>query len=286
MFRHAIVTLAVVASCALTARSVSAQISATADIAGFSLSMTKAQAKTLAESKGAKGTTIDLPVMIQANGYRLSGDAGLARELTSPGLNPEPGDNLHHDSIIVLYDPTPNTSDIFAISRRVTYTRGDQMLHSTLLNSLIEKYGRPYAVKTWGVLQDETDYTWVSDPAAYDPRVCGPDTHVYRPYFYEGVMGDLILRNAADEAGSGLVAAISGGAQRIAARAHCGIIFTVSISDMLGTHNEFVYELRETLVDTGRGASDIRAFGDLVAAGANAAHQRQIDEARQNKPSL
>lgn len=284
---QAIVALAIAAPCVLSAHAGFAQSSANWDIAGFNLSMTKAQARQLAESHGKKGTTVELPVTLTANGYRVSTVAGLARELVDPGLNPQPGANPHFDSIKVIYDPMPGTSDIFAISRRVTYTRGDQMLHATLVDSLIAKLGQPYATKAWGVLQDETDYTWVSNPATYDPRVCGPDTHIYRPYFYEGIMGDLILDQAADEAGSGLVAAISsGGVDRIAARAHCGVIFTVSISDMLGTHNEFVYTLRETLVDPGRGASDIEAFANLVASGADAAHQRQIDDARGNKPSL
>lgn len=287
MSRKAVVALAIAASCVFCARAALAQASANWDIAGFRLSMTKAQARQLAESQGKKESTVEMPVVINANGYRVSTVAGLARELIDPGLHPEPGDNPHFDSIKVLYDPMPNTSDIFAISRRVTYTRGDRMLHATVVNSLIAKFGRPYAVKTWGVLQDETDYTWVSNPGAYDPRVCGPETHTYRPYFYEGVMGDLILEHSAGEAGQGLVAALSpGGVNRIAARARCGTIFTVSISDMPGTHNEFVYTLRETLVDPGRGAADIEAFAGLVASGADAAHQRQIEDARGNKPSL
>jgi hypothetical protein len=67
--------------------------------------------------------------------------------------------------------------------------------------SLIAKYGQPYATKTWGVLQDETDYTWVSNPAAYDPRVCAPETYSYRAYFYEELVGDHIVEHSAEEAG-------------------------------------------------------------------------------------
>lgn len=277
---------AIAASCALMASPAAAQISVTTDIAGFNLSMTKAQAKAHALSQGGAKATVDLPETIETNGNKISTNAGLARDIRTPGLNPQPGDNPHFDSTIVLYNPMPNTTDIFALSRKVTYTQGDQMLHATLLNSLIQKYGHPLAVKTWGILQDETDYTWVSNPAAYDPKICGPDTHVYRPYFYEGVAGDLILGDAANQAGNALANMISGGMQRVVARARCGIILTVSITDKLGTHNQFVHEMRETLVDTGKGAADIGAFRSLVAAGANAAYQRQMNAARNNRPAL
>jgi hypothetical protein len=278
--RHVLVPLCA-ASTLLAGTAAFAEIGSDTDIAGYSLAMTKAQARALSTSEGQKAITLDLPASIGMGGYPISTTVGFVKELRNDNPSAHIGDPNHVDRVKVLYNPVPNSTDIFAISRTVIYKPQDQMLHATVINALIEKYGRPFSVNGGAV------YTWVSNAGGYNARVCSPDIQSHYPFFYEDIWDDRPLNSSIGETSQGLTNAFNPPiAQMIQNRSKCGIVLTVTIHDWVGANHEFVYSMSETLVDTGRGAADVAAFSNMLRSGSDTLHKQQLEQAQKNKPAL
>jgi len=281
----------------------SGQISRDSDILGFKLSMTQDQAKDYATHTYPNGNLTRFPVSLTIGGYAVETTAGFAVDCKTPTLN------YLCDVTNVAFNPTPNSTEIYAISRATRFSdyslrdqtqgipgRGTPITEENLISSLIAKYGKPDIsdsarhLYAWGTNKNMLrklalnrnfwSESFLGEPTVAAPLSAGanitPDT----------------FRNMAIHLGQTVDWLLGNGSpfdflNRVGNPSEldkCGIILRVEL--YINYVNHTVGEMQEYLIDLGDGAIQVKQFAKSVAAGTAALKQKQMDDASKNKPSL
>jgi len=286
MSRRHLFAISVKAMMIATVPAYAGQFGPESDVVGLKLSMTQAQAKEFVTKSYPAAPLVMLPATIVSADFKLDTVTGFVFDMNSSQTNDPVLAQQGVDRAKILFNPAKGSSDIIAIVRTVNFGSNGAMTMAALRASLVEKYGRPVNSKEWGMTKSDVDYVWASGPNPYNAKACDPDTHVYRPYFYEDVWANRALGESISETSRGLANYISIRSPKAAARATCGTVLVISIRASGGVRAEYAYEMRETLIDLTRGTAELNAFRDDFLNKVNQLKSDKFSKDSQNKPKL
>ena len=224
-----------------------------------------------------------LPLTLVLPGYLKNAVGGLVFEPHSSHSNDQFMAKNGVERTKVLFNPNDGSDDIFAIYRYVNFDNSVNMTMTSLQDSLIEKYGQPsFTIPSFN--KDYLTYIWASKGSGYDIKRCHLDRFGRDAYFYERVEYSRPLSNVIDETERRFIYLINYTGP--AYPTNCGTILFVFIQTKLGSDHQYAYEMRETLIDLTKGASEIAKFRTDVFSAIDEIKNKKLQKDKENKPSL
>ena len=256
--------------------------SKTSDILGLSLQMTPSEAKDFIAKNFTNASVLSLPVTVVTPEYQHSFVAGIAFDIKAKQTNDSVLASQGVDRIKLLFNPNDG-NDIFAIQRSVNFGANSSITMATLKAQLIEKYGSPAKVDERG--QYGVSLLWLANASA-NLRAC-TNTGNYYPYFYEDIWADRPLDRTLDETSRGFIEYVNRVTKaKTESFKSCGSLLAISISNQVGNNSAYAYEMRETLIDLPRGASELFQYKTNFFAKVEENKKAKIMKDTQNKPQL
>jgi hypothetical protein len=285
--------------------SAAGQADANTDIAGFRLSMSQSEAKAYAAKAYPGAHIVDFLIDMQRDTRTQRVNAGFEFEKDN-------GDTL--ERIRVSFNPDKSASDIFAISRFVTFSSKTPMVKKTLVDSLFAKYGEPINSKG---RPGEREYTFLwsgpelpqlrEPPGSLNNCLSGATSDATDAisrgaisFFYEQAPQAPVQQNLSGDAPRNLMRVLHIMEQgrrnnsKIGATlsefdySRCGTVFIVRAfaPDSWDHQTNYFSAMSQTIINLTKGTAEISAFGEAFFKAGDDATTQRIEGESTNKPKL